>query len=857
MTEVYGTVLDVSTQNVATELTEPALSGSTTVHVEDASIFSETGGTILIGDVIYDYQTADIDTGVLVLTTPLVNDIDLFDAVEIYPPAPDKVALISLGDESDAVSVHVPHALQAFIEDGFREDGAGEAVRLVERRPGEFYIEDVANKSATLNIDAVPSELTADVSTAMLLAADAQAIADGKVNIFYNTDGDSPANPAVGDLWLVQPQNQLRRWDGIFWLDSQDQALTDALIAAQNAQDTADSKIVVFYQTTAPVGVGESEGDQWVNTTPGEGNAEYRYTGGLWIPKPLGTGALETNGIDPDRLTVGVGANAIQDPHFLDPAVRQPPHSRWTIEGPDPTYPLVKYAAATNPGGIAAFVVWYITGEIPCDPGRSVRVASRITRTSDANGLARLRPRFTKADGSTYIPTRAVDVVEEITAGVWSLFEGVYVAPEGTVSVAMAIETSGQTAGTIKFVKPECQVLWSRVQSTNYVEGLSGWAFDNEVAQVPDLNVIGDLGATNITTDSLTVGGDDLGDILAATAQGVVAYDVSQTGTNTNWTSGTTEKSVFRGSVPDLKADGLYMFQLNFHWRPKQGGTLCDVRIRYTVDGTTPTVASPIFRIWRVVGHPTLDAGEDVNFIKMYSPAADYSQFRFCITLQCTAGSAQIAQDVQHRNLEYAMIHLGNDHVVGNGNLAQVSKQPVVTTDPEPAADPDPVSTYTRTWTSDWHRSYDGDLGTRNGDDTSTELYQGYVSSTHGRTRSLFGFNDADIRSKLAGATIKSVKITYRVKHAWQGAGLDVYVSSHNYASKPATWGSAAVNENRANFDNCKEGSTYTKSLPIAVGNEFKSGVTKGLGFGPGPSTSTAYYGYMYSGVKLTIQYEK
>jgi hypothetical protein len=51
------------------------------------------------------------------------------------------------------------------------------------------------------------------------------------------------------------------------------------------------------------------------------------------------------------------------------------------------------------------------------------------------------------------------------------------------------------------------------------------------------------------------------------------------------------------------------------------------------------------------------------------------------------------------------------------------------------------------------------------------------------------------------------------------------------------------VTSNRVSHAASKPGQTYTSDLGVTVGGEFKAGTTKGIEFGPGPSTSTTYAG--------------
>jgi len=116
-----------------------------------------------------------------------------------------------------------------------------------------------------------------DAQQAIQDAATAQATADGKVTTFYQSI--QPTAEGIGDLWIDTANDRLYRWDGSQWVEIQDADILQALQDAADAQATADSKIVSFYQATAPTAT--SIGDLWVDTD--DGNRLYRWDGNAWV----------------------------------------------------------------------------------------------------------------------------------------------------------------------------------------------------------------------------------------------------------------------------------------------------------------------------------------------------------------------------------------------------------------------------------------------------------------------------------------------------------------------------------------------------------------------------------------------
>lgn len=145
----------------------------------------------------------------------------------------------------------------------------------------------------------------ADATKALADAADAKATADGKVTTFYQDT--EPEADGLGDLWVnTFDGKKLHRWDGDAWVLVQDEGIQAAVQAAQDAQATADGKIVTFYQSSTPTAGGI--GDLWVDT--GNSNHLYRWDGTAWRD------AQDTSDIDTSKRKVhtpGLGGYIEQD----------------------------------------------------------------------------------------------------------------------------------------------------------------------------------------------------------------------------------------------------------------------------------------------------------------------------------------------------------------------------------------------------------------------------------------------------------------------------------------------------------------------------------------------------------------
>jgi hypothetical protein len=134
------------------------------------------------------------------------------------------------------------------------------------------------NKPYRYNGSTWDSVRDATIADAFAAAQSAEAIADGKINAYYQAS--QPTGADTGDMWVdTDNGNKAYYYNGTSWVGIQDSDIADALADAANAQSTADGKITAFYQTTQPTS-GMSEGDMWYDTD--DDNHPYYYTGSAW-----------------------------------------------------------------------------------------------------------------------------------------------------------------------------------------------------------------------------------------------------------------------------------------------------------------------------------------------------------------------------------------------------------------------------------------------------------------------------------------------------------------------------------------------------------------------------------------------
>lgn len=169
---------------------------------------------------------------------------------------------------------------------------------------------------------------------------------------------------------------------------------------------------------------------------------------------------------------------------------------------------------------------------------------------------------------------------------------------------------------------------------------------------------------------------------------------------------------------------------------------------------------------------------------------------------------------------------------------------------------------YTTTWEATWTQTY-RESGIKRTDSRSGKLCQGKYSGDSnpwGIQRSLCGFNDSDMRSKLSGAKINDVKLYLKAEHWYYNSGGTAYIGYHNHANEPTNYSHSKYNAKSQKFDSRDE--AIWIDMPNALGEGIRDNDYKGISIFAN-STSYNYYG-VFRGAsdgsykpKLKITYTK
>ncbi|MHB9879078.1 hypothetical protein ACSMXM_05390 [Pacificimonas sp. ICDLI1SI03] len=286
------------------------------------------------------------------------------------------------------------------------------STKLMKRWDGSAWV-DVATFGAT-------AAQLADISQALTDAANAAALADGKIETFYQSTAPTGGNAVVGNLWIRSSDNRLYRHNGTSWVALQDASIGTAITAAAGAQATADGKVTTFSAESAPTA--EGLGDLWYQPTT---KALKRWNGSLWIKA------------SPEN----VEDNATRTPSQTENLVR---------------INLAQHLTSTTAGqvfiGEANPDLGYDIARIPLDlVGVSVgdRIScSALIRNVTSGDQCRLDVRFLDGNGGNISPDVTEPVYVNRTVFTRATVEDIYV-PSGAVSVG-AIVRRGSGSGVIE-----------------------------------------------------------------------------------------------------------------------------------------------------------------------------------------------------------------------------------------------------------------------------------------------------------------------------------------------------------------------------------------------------------------------
>lgn len=153
---------------------------------------------------------------------------------------------------------------------------------------------------------------------------------------------------------------------------------------------------------------------------------------------------------------------------------------------------------------------------------------------------------------------------------------------------------------------------------------------------------------------------------------------------------------------------------------------------------------------------------------------------------------------------------------------------------------------YITTWEANWSQTYqqDGSKRTNSGSTMYQGKYNYLESPVWGLMKSLCGFDDASMRTALAGSKITNVSLYLRAEHWYYHSGGIAVIGLHNHDAKPATFSHSkysAVQEKYTARDQAR-----WIDMPNYFGEGIRDNDYKGFSLFAN-TTQDNYYGYFNS----------
>lgn len=251
--------------------------GACGVYIDDEATVSETLDRLLAGvGVAWKVRsTGSIDTMRLSPPAPIAS----FASHQRHAPARQRIILPTARRSLGFARNNRIHSEGEFARILLATDLAyADGTPIEALKPAEAGADITGQNTAadTASVAGVPAAaIISGINAAQAAAADARAVADGKVDTFLQP---TMPNGTVGDLWVnTAENNRLYRHNGTTFVLADDQRIGAALVAAAGAQATADGKVRTFYGAASPSD--PTLGDLW--SVPNEQRLR-RWNGAGW-----------------------------------------------------------------------------------------------------------------------------------------------------------------------------------------------------------------------------------------------------------------------------------------------------------------------------------------------------------------------------------------------------------------------------------------------------------------------------------------------------------------------------------------------------------------------------------------------
>ena len=361
----------------------------------------------------------------------------------------------------------------------------------------------------------------------------------------------------------------------------------------------------------------------------------------------------------------------------------------------------------------------------------------------------------------------------------------------------------------------------------------------------------GDVVGRDAAFQNLSVGGMSVGyweypdDALWTFSRGTVGFRMPDTPLADSPTAGGTPLGAFETSA---WCQGGRIYKAEFVGTinlPDSGLPTSYVQLRYTLNGSAPTVTSPVLQNvsfnW-VSGDPGQSQQATVSaYFQAGSDPSLYHQVRLLVTFyrrrtaSVQTGTVRVLSTAINPSFvtitdcgPVGAAFLTEGQMSGGGGTSPGGTAP--TPPPPPAEAKQTVTnTYAATWGRTWYQN-DGQVRT----DVGSDLIQGYWS--YGNVSSI-GF-PAQIATDLAGSTVSKIEVYLYAYHWGQSTGT-AYIGVHGDASLPASFSYSGIHQ----AGGWKRGEGRWVTLPSTWYPAFITGTNKGITLGGGAPANQSVYG--------------
>lgn len=544
-------------------------------------------------------------------------------------------------------------------------------------------------------------------------------------------------------------------------------------------------------------------------------------------PGVIGGIHLETGAVTPEATSTGTTSNLIPDPAWASAA--------WRAKR-DATFP----AAWAFIAGTGAYAGTWFLGKgpttisadafaypldapgVPVLPGERYFLSVSVTRDANALGKIAVGTDFydengTRVLGFTDPLSEPFDLSTIDPGSVDTLVSGRIEVPGSAATMRMylyRLDDPGASAGAVYFQRVELRSIIGASSGGGVEASPEGVVIIGaDGAALGSYSADGSLAATYANfTETMTYRGVELADLLNPKADGLKSWGSTAQSSATT-TSETGIMELAWNCLPGR------MFALRSSPMVARGGVL-GIRARYTLDGSRPSVSSPLLT--------TLVVSQDRtgNFDVSFDGAG---QTRILVTVVSFGASVYVEAPAGDRGIQMRIEDIGSAvaptgvPVTGGGG------------------DPAPTQTRTDVYPSIWSRSYHAP-GTRS---VNGRVWQGRIDNFNGENVAVFGFDWVKIRNDLAGATINWVEVYLHAEHWYFNSGGEVCLGMHNAGGPLNTYPEYPRSLHLVHFHLGKPEARWTR-VPNLVAARIRDGTDTGLVLDSGVhhAGSLLHYGY-------------